>query len=195
MTISTDQPAHATYRSVRACAVFLGIVVASGVVASPVAQASSRSGLSATAVCAKVSTASVSGIVGHSLPAPTAATTDLKATTQNDEISSVQTSCTYGAGTLAALPKDVVLDYAVTSRPLTSADLKKGLSQAKEIKMTIVPYLGLGILAYYYSFAVGGTAIRGISAIAGVKEYGAFVYSTATSKSKLAALVRLAEKL
>lgn len=194
---SSNQPAHPAYRTVRACALFLGITMAPSFVATSLAQASSgrRPATSAAAICGKVSTAAVSGIVGYSLPAPTASTTDVKATKKNDEISSVQTSCTYGADTMAALPKDVVLEYSVASKRLTAAELKTELAQAQSINMTIVPYQGLGIPAYYYVFKVGGITVRGISGIAGVQEYAAFVYSTTMSKSKLAALARLAEKL
>jgi len=166
----------------------------SSVVTTSVAQASSGPAPSANAICAKVSTKSVSGIVGYDLPAPTASTIKLKATKKNDEISSVETSCTYGADTAAALPKNVVLVYGVTSKRLTAAELKTELSQAQTLNMTIVPYRGLGIPAYYYVFTIGGITIRGISGSSGVQEYGAFVYSKTTPKSKLAALARLAEK-
>ena len=165
MTTSTrsSQNPHPAYRCARASGVFLGIAMASSLVATPVAQASASTAPSSAGICGKVSTASVSAIVGYRLPAPTAGTIDLKATKQNDEISSVQTSCTYGAGTLAALPKDVVLDYGVTSRPLTAADLEKGLSQAQKLKITFVPYQGLGMPAYYYSFSLGAINVQGIS--------------------------------
>jgi len=137
----------------------------------------------------------VSAIVGYSLPAPTPDTVDLKATKQNDEISSVETSCTYGGYTLAELPKDVVLDRGVTSRALTAADLKQGLAQAQKLKITFTPYSGLGMAAYYYAFTETGISFQGITGIVGVDEYGAAVYTKTMSKSKLAALVRLAEKL
>ena len=122
-------------------------------------------------------------------------TLTLPATKKNDEISSVVTSCTYGAQTLAALPKDVIIDYAVTSSALTAADVKKGLAQANQIKITIVPYHGLGVTAYYYSFSESGITIQGLTGFEGTKEYGGSTYSKTTSKSQLAALVRLAEKL
>jgi hypothetical protein len=197
MTTSTssNRHAHPAYRCARASAVLLGIATASSLVASPVAQAATAPKSPVEGICGKISTASVSAIVGYSLPAPTADTTSLKATKANDEISSVVTSCTYGAYTLAALPKDVILDYAVTSRPLTPAEVTKGLSQAQKIKMHIVPYHGLGMTAYYYSFTETGITIQGISGTQGVKEYGAAVYTKTTPESKLASLVQLAEKL
>jgi hypothetical protein len=138
----------------------------------------------------------VSAIVGYKLPAPSFDTLSLPATKKNDEISSVVTSCTYGSQTsLAALPKDVIIDYAVTSRPLTSAEIKKGLAQEQQLKMTFLPYSGLGVKAYYYSFTDAGITIQGLTGFEGTKDYGASTYSKLTSKSQLASLVRLAEKL
>ena len=77
----------------------------------------------------------------------------------------------------------------------TPAEVTKGLSQAQKIKMHIVPYHGLGMTAYYYSFTETGITIQGISGTQGVKEYGAAVYTKTTPKSTLASLVQLAEKL
>ena len=105
-------------------------------------------------------------------------------------------SCTYGSETsLTALPKDVILEYSVTSKPLTAAEIKKGLAQAQQLKITFVPYRFLGVRAYYYSFTQSGITIQGLSAFKGTKNYGAATYSKLTSKSQLASLVRLAENL
>jgi hypothetical protein len=197
MTTSTrsSRHAHPAYRCARASAVLLGIAAASSLVAAPVAQASAPKHRSA-GICGKISTASVSAIVGYSLPAPSVDTFTLPATKKNDEISSVVTSCAYGSETsLAALPKDVILDYVVTSRPLTKAEIKKGLAQEQQLKMTFVPYSGLGVKAYYYSFTESGITIQGLTAFKGTKDYGASTYSKLTSTSQLASLVRLAETL
>jgi hypothetical protein len=138
----------------------------------------------------------VSAIVGYSLPGPSVDTFTLPATKKNDEISSVVTSCSYGSETsLATLPKDVILDYVVTSRPLTKAEIKKGLAQEQQLNMTFVPYIGLGVKAYYYSFTESGITIQGLTGFEGTKDYGASTYSKLTSKSQLASLVRLAETL
>jgi hypothetical protein len=158
------------------------------------AQASPRPALSAAAICGKVSTAAVSAIVGYKLPAPTADTISQKATAKNDEIASTETSCSYGKDTLAALPKDIILVDDVTSKPLTAAELKKGLAEEQKLKIKFAPYHGLAS-SYYYQFAVGGITIRGISVLKGVNGYGAFVYSKALPESKLASLAQLAEKL
>ena len=88
--------------------VLAGTTVLAG--AAGVAQASPRPDLSAAATCDQVSAASVSAIVGFSVPAATASADNLKATKQNDEISAAVTSCTYGSETsVAALAKTVGL--------------------------------------------------------------------------------------
>jgi hypothetical protein len=197
MTTTTrfSRHGHAAYRCARASAVLLGFITAASLVAAPVAGASSAP-KSSEGICSKISTTSVSAIVGYKLPAPSFDTLSLPATKKNDEISSVVTSCTYGSQTsLAALPKDVIIDYAVTSRPLTSAEIKKGLAQEQQLKMTFLPYSGLGVKAYYYSFTDAGITIQGLTGFEGTKDYGASTYSKLTSKSQLASLVRLAEKL
>jgi hypothetical protein len=186
---------HAAYRCARASAVLLGFATAASLLAAPVAGASSAPKPS-EGICSKVSTTSVSAIVGYKLPAPSFDTLNLPATNKNDEISSVVMSCTYGSQTsLAALPKDIIIDYVVTSRALTAAEIKKGLAQEQQLKMTFLPYNGLGVKAYYYSFNDSGITIQGLSAFEGTKDYGASTYSKLTSKSQLASLVRLAEKL
>ncbi|HTW08322.1 MAG TPA: hypothetical protein VME46_12475 [Acidimicrobiales bacterium] len=199
MTCSTSshRPTRPVRRSFRSFAVLLGIASMTGPVFVPaVAQASSGPALSAAATCSKVSAASVSAIVGFSVPAPAADTYNLKPTKQNYEISAVVTSCTYGSQTnLAALDKTVGLSYEVTSRPLTAAELKNGIAQAHKIKMDLVPYSGLGMTAFYFTFTEGGITAQGITGLVGTKDYAAFVYTKAVSKPKIAALVRLAEKL
>jgi hypothetical protein len=197
MTTSTrsSRHAHPAYRCARASAVLLGIATASTLVAAPVAQASAPKHPS-EGLCGKISTASVSAIVGYTLPAPAFDSFTLPATKKNDEIRSVVTSCSYGSETsLAALPKDVIIDYVVTSRPLTKAEIKKGLAQEQQLKMTFVPYTGLGVKAYYYSFTESGITIQGLTAFEGTKDYGASTYSKLTTKSQLASLVQLGEKL
>jgi len=199
MTYSTasSKPTPPARRHFRSFGLLLGIAGTTVLAAAPgVAQASSGPELSAPAICHKVSAASVSAIVGFSVPAATASAINLKPTKENDEISAVVTSCTYGSETsLAALPKTVGLIYEITSRPLTAADLKKGLAQGQKLNINLVPYSGLGLSAFYYTFTVGGVPTQGITGLSDKNEYGAFVYTKAVSKSKLAALVKLAEKL
>jgi hypothetical protein len=197
MTTSTrsSRHAHTAYRSARAGAVLLGFATTASLLAAPVAGASSAP-KSSEGICSKISASSVAAIVGYTLPAPSFDSLTLPATKKNDEISSVVESCAYGSETsLAALPKDVILEYTVTSRTLTAAEIKKGLAQAEALKITFVPYGGLGVRAYYYSFTQSGITIQGMSGFEGTKDYGAATYSKLTSKSQLASLVRLAEKL
>jgi hypothetical protein len=198
MTTSSrsSRHAHPALRCARASALLLGIATASSLVAAPVAQAAAAPKAPSEGICGKISTASVSAIVGYSVPTPSADTLTLPATKKNDEISSVVTSCAYGSETsLAALPKDVIIDYVVTSRSLTAAEIKKGLAQEQQLKMTFSPYSGLGVKAYYYAFTESGITVQGLTAFEGTKDYGASTYSKLTSKSQLASLVRLAEKL
>jgi len=138
------------YRSSRWRALLLGAAVALGLVAVPaVAQASSRTEL-VSSYCNKVSAASVSAIVGHSVPAGSLFTDKIKPTKSNHEISAVVWSCIYGAATsAAALAKDVVLSLEVTSKPLTGAEMQYSLSQAEKLKMKFTPYSGLGMTAFY----------------------------------------------
>jgi hypothetical protein len=197
MTTSTrsSRYAHGAYRCARASAVLLGLATAANLIAAPVAGATYVP-KSPEGICSNINTRSVSAIVGYKLPAPSFGTLNLPATKKNDEISSVVTSCTYGSQTsLAALPKDVILEYTVTSKPLTATDIKNGIAQAQQLKITFVPYRFLGVRAYYYSFTESGVPVQGLSAFKGLKDYGAATYSKLTSKSQLASLVRLAEQL
>jgi hypothetical protein len=194
---SSNGPTRPPHRNFRSFCLVLGVAGATVLGAAPgVAQASSVPDLSAAAACRQVSAASVSAIVGFSVPAATASADHLKPSKQNDGISATLTSCTYGSETsVAALAKTVGLSYEVTSRALTEADLKKGISEAQNLKINFVPYSGLGLSAFYYTFTEGGVLARGLTALNGKKEYGAFVYTKSVSTAKLAALVKLAEKL
>jgi hypothetical protein len=184
------------YRSSRWRALLLGAAVALGLVAVPaVAQASSRTEL-VSSYCNQVSAASVSAIVGHSVPAGSLFTDKIKPTKANHEISAVVWSCTYGAATsVAALAKDVVLSLEVTSKPLTGAELQYSLSQAEKLKMKFTPYSGLGMTAFYYTFTETGITLQGMVAISGTNNYSAGIYTKTPAVSKLAALVKVAEKL
>ena len=193
-SIGTRRPARPHFRSFGLLLGVTGTTVLA--VGAGIAHASSVPGPSAAAICQKVSAASVSAIVGFHVPPATASTDDLKPTKENHEISAVVTSCTYGPETsLAALAKTVGLVYEVTSRPLTAAELKKGLSQGQKLNINAVAYSGLGLPAFYYTFTMAGVFTQGITGLSDKNEYGAFVYTKAVSRSKLAALVRLAEKL
>jgi hypothetical protein len=144
-----------------------------------------------------VSARAVSEIVGYSVPTGTVFDDNLKPTKANDEISAVVKSCIFGSETsLAALTKDVVISYEVTSKPLTGKELQHALIQAEALKFTFTPYRDFrGMKAFYFNFAVGGTSVQGLAAIDGTKIYSAALYTTAPATSELAALARLAKQL
>lgn len=180
----------------RCSALLLGATAALGLVAVPtIAQASPLRAL-ATSSRSKVSAASVAAVVGHSVPAGTYSTNNLKATKADDEISAIETSCIYGSvASLAALGNDVIVGFEVTSKPLTEAELKHALRQAQALKFVFKPFAGLGMKAFYYTFTDAGIPIQGIDAINGTTVYAAALYTKTPEARELGALIRLAEKL
>ena len=180
----------------RCSALLLGATAALGLVAVPtIAQASPLRAL-ATSSRSKVSAASVAAVVGHSVPAGTYSTNNLKATKADDEISAIETSCIYGSvASLAALGNDVIVGFEVTSKPLTEAELKHALRQAQALKFVFKPFAGLGMKAFYYTFTDAGIPIQGIDAINGTRVYAAALYTKTPEARELGALIRLAEKL
>jgi hypothetical protein len=184
------------HRSSRCGALVLSATVTLGLIAVPTIAGASSLPAAAASTCAKISTASVAAIVGHPVPAGTFSLNKLKPTKADDEISAVVTSCLYGSvKSLTALGQDVVIGFEVTSRPLTGSELKHSLSQAEVLKFVFKPYSGLGMKAFYYTFTDSGIPIQGIEAINGTTIYAAALYTKAPAAPKLAALVRLAEKL
>ena len=208
-----NRPAHPAFRSFRSRALLVGIVGASGLFAAPAAtQAASRLGVTAegrqavartttllsSSVCSKVSPALVSAIVGYSVPAATPFTQTLKATKQNFGISAVATTCTFGAQTsMAALLKDVTLSSEVTSKALTTSEMQQEIAKTSgaTFKFKFSTYSGLGVPAFYFSMTAAGISAEGIEGVAGTKLFGASVETKTLSKSKLASLAKLAEKL
>jgi hypothetical protein len=200
------------FRLLRSRALLLGVAGVSVLVTVPlVAQAASRlrvttEGRQAVArsarplpssICATVSAASVSTIVGFAVPAPTTATRNLAATPANYGISAVVTTCTFGAqATVADLTKDVSLVFEVTSKPITTREIKQSLAKtaSASLKIAVTSYSGLGVPAVYEITTGGGIRGEGITALVGTKVFSANVFST-LSMSKLASLVKLAEKL
>jgi len=210
--IARKRHARPAFKSLRSSALLLGIVGASGLVAAPaVAQPASRSGVTpqgrqvvtrtarplSSSICSKVSPASVSAIVGYSVPAATTFIRNLKATKQNFGISAVATTCTFGAQTsMAALLKDVTLSFEVTSRPLTTSEEQQAIAKASAtLKFKFTPYSGLGVPAFYFRLTAAGITGQGIEGVVGTRSFGASVETKNLSKSKLALLAKLAEKL
>jgi hypothetical protein len=208
-----NRPARGAFRSFRSRALLVGIVGASGLFAAPAGtQAASRLGVTpqgrqavartatllSSSVCSKVSPALVSAIVGYSVPAATPFTQTLKATKQNFGISAVVTTCTFGAQTnMAALLKDVTLSSEVTSKALTTSEMQQEIAKTSgaTFKFKFATYSGLGVPAFYFSMTAAGISAEGIEGVAGTKLFGASVETKTLSKSKLASLAKLAEKL
>jgi hypothetical protein len=145
-----------------------------------------------------VSAASISAIIGYKVPAGTGTTFNIKPTKENYGISGTNTVCTYGAASsMAALLKDVSLSYEVISKPLTTAEMQKSIQEAsKAAKITFSAYSGLGVPAYYFSLKEAGITGQGITGVEDSTHFfGASVESKTVSKSALAALAKLAEKL
>jgi hypothetical protein len=152
------------------------------------------------AICKNVSAASVSAIVGYSVPAPTFSMTKLPATKKNFYISGVSGVCTYGKETSeATILKAVNLEIEVTSKPFTLAEAKEEISaveaETKTLHFKITSYNGLGLPAYYFSLSDSGYFGQGISAISGTTFFGASVSQKSISIGKVASLAKLAEKL
>jgi hypothetical protein len=155
---------------------------------------------SASSICSHVSAASVSAIIGYKVPAPTASTTHLPATKKNFEISSVDTSCVYGAETsVAALKKVVILEYGVSDKAFTAAELQQSIKTSEtenpSVKLKVVPYSGLGVPAYYLTISEAGIFGQAIEGVVGTTTFGASVESKTVSESTVAALAKLSRKL
>jgi hypothetical protein len=199
-------------RSFSSRALLVGIAGVLTLVAVPAAaQAATRSGTVsgrragaspptalASSICSKVSAASVSSIIGYKVPAATATTFAIKPTKANYGISGTNTICTYGTATsMTALLKDVSLTYEVISKPLTTAEMQQSLEKAsKGAKFKFSAYSGLGVPGFYFSLTEEGITGQGITGVANSTDFfGASVESKTVSKSTLAALAKLAEKL
>jgi hypothetical protein len=164
------------------------------------AASSQAARVAAASLCSRVSSASVSAIVGYSVPPAKAITEDMKATPQNFDASAVATTCTYGVFTSELnIKKAVLLESDIESKTITAADLTAGFkSQEKTehaIGFKIVPYSGLGVTAFYFTETASGIYFQGLAGVAGTHVFSAAVYSKTISESKLAALAKLAETL
>jgi hypothetical protein len=208
---TTARNRHRRQLSSRALLASVAGVIA--LVAVPtIAQAASRSGVTiagrqaeagkppalSSSICAKVSAASISSIIGYKVPAGTGTTFNIKPTKANYEISGTNTVCTYGtASSMAALLKDVSLSYEVISKPLTTAEMQQSIKEAtKTAKFKFSAYSGLGVPGYYFSLSEAGITGQGITGVQnGTHFFGASVESKSISKSALAALAKLAEQL
>ena len=169
-------------------AVLFGGTVALGLVAVPSVAWAAAVHVTPPSPCS-VSAASVSAVVGYTVPAGTLFRDNIKATKQDDEIAAVERSCIFGSETsLAALKSDVILAVEVTSKPLTGQELRFALKQATALKFKFVPYSGLGMKAFYYTFNLSGTPVQGLAAISGRTIYSSGLSTATQETSELAAL-------
>jgi hypothetical protein len=151
-----------------------------------------------SSICRRVSAASVAAIVGHSVPAPTAGVFPQSPTKKNLGISGVLTICTYGTETSAtAISQTVALELDVTSKPITLSEVERKLAQTSTAssKITMTPYSGLGAPAFYFTDIASSLTAQGMEVVDGTRSIAATVFTTRLSKTKFAALTKLAEKL
>jgi hypothetical protein len=98
---------------------------------------------------------------------------------------------------MAAVLKDVSLSIEVISKPLTSAEMQQSIEKAsKTAKIKFTTYSGLGVPGFYFSVTEEGITGQGITGIEnGTHFFSADVENKNVSKSTIAALAKLAEKL
>ena len=186
----------------------VGAVVSSALVLTPavVDAATSASvvhdgaavGLQPRSTGCAVSAASVSSIVGYTVPAGKYSVVHLKATPTNFETASVDTGCIYGAeATEADVLKLVSLEADVSSKPITPAEIKESIQKSSNgAKISFSSYGGLSYPAYYLTFAISTIHFQEIVLIQNSTHYfGAAVESATLSKAKLGQLAELALKL
>jgi hypothetical protein len=187
----------------------VGVVAASALVLAPVAAHAATSassvhgvagvsGLAPRSTGCPVSAASVSSIVGYTVPAGKYSVTHLKATPTNFETSSVDTGCIFGAeATAADILKLVSLEADVSSKPITPAEIKESIQKASNgAKISFSSYGGLSYPAYYLTFAISTFHLQEIVLIQNSTHYfGAAVESSTISKAKLGQLAELAQKI
>jgi hypothetical protein len=177
-----------------------------------------------TGGCGRVSASSVSGIVGYTVPAATAAT-DSYPVDKALSISATATDCSFDTMPTQADPygaKVVSLSYEVFSKPVTEALLKEAeaaeqanetkAEKATHFKAKYSSYSGLGVTAIYFTITsqlnLGlpkgvplpkgmstSFDLEGIATLNGTISYGAAVNNLTLPESKLADLVRLAMKI
>ena len=166
--------------------------------ASPITAHAASRVAHASSVCDKVSAASVSAIVGYKVPAATEYTVPVKPSKTDYEVTGSDVICTYGPETsMATIVKAISLSYEDINKPLTSAEMQASIAKAtKDAKFTFSPYPGLGGPAFYFKLVEAGITGQGLSVATTSTHFaGASVESAKFTKSQLAALVKLAEKL
>jgi hypothetical protein len=181
----------------------IGLAAATCLVAGATAIEAAPSGAqtahSASSICSKVSAATVSSIVGYTVPAGVYSSLVLPATAKNDEIKSTSSVCTYGSDkSLADVEKDVILDIAVTSKPITESEIESNVVKTEKssgAKYSISSYSGLGVPGYYLVVSIDGIKAETVAGITGNHDFAASVDSSKVTESTLGKLAKLAETL
>jgi len=151
-----------------------------------------------SAICDKVSGATVSKIIGYSLPNATSLVVSTKATAATLGVASVTTLCTYGAYTsMASIERIVSLSYETLSKALSVSQMEGLVNKSTaKAKFTFQPLSGLGAPAFYYIDTESGITGQGIDVEADSLHYvNASVETKTVSKATLSALATLAKKL
>jgi hypothetical protein len=150
-------------------------------------------------ICAAVTAASISKVVGYAVPAASSLK-DTSIIDKKDGISATAVDCTYGKETsTASIAKAVTLTYEQLSKRLSSSEIKQDLLNAQKqavggATLKTASYSGLGVPAFTISTADGGIELNFLLAINGTKIVGAEI-SQKTSTATLAALTKLALKV
>ena len=160
---------------------------------------------SGAALCNGVSAGQVSGLVGFTVPGPTASTSHNTGTYKGYNMSGTTTTCQYGQpSSAAAISHQVIIFYeTLSSAPPQSlvlsdlkAELKKTLSKVPNSKFTYNVSSSNGVVTLYMSASAGYSGfsfnLEALYNWKGTKVAGAVVYSK-LAKSKLQALAQLAE--
>jgi hypothetical protein len=196
LRLQTDNQLEA-WGMTRRISALAAVVACAGICAGPAA-ASTANVSKATKLCGKVSASAVSSIIGYQVPTGSGLVINEKATKENDDIAFSALNCTFGLEkSLASIKKSVSLSVDTLSRSLTAAELKKLVEKEHSItglKLKIVAYPSLGSEAYLTTFSDSGLSFESLATESGPTLYAATVESN-ISVSKLASLVKLAEKL
>jgi len=152
----------------------------------------------ASSPCDKVSAAQVSAVVGYKVPNGIVNVTVNRATKADFETSWVTTTCVYGSQTSVAAAKSAVqLVVGTFSKPFTLTQMERwtAAKATSSNGMKLSVYRGLGVPAFYSSLTVHGIFGQSITAVVGPRFFGAFVETKMASRSEIAELAKLADRL
>lgn len=197
-------PTHRTRRVLAGATATIGLLAVPGVVAAAARPAGHLVAASSASLCAGVSAAAVSSVVGYTLPAAVVTSSSGKWGTSTT-IHSSTTTCTYGApNPMATTGQGVALAYDKLSSPPPKgeavADLKASLARAEKemppggkVTWKLSTQYGIPSLYFKTSFTEQSVTITLEFEFGwkGTKVAGAYALSD-IARSKLAALEKLA---